>query len=188
MIGYIFQKQGDNMTNLQEAILKIATKYEGVKEIPQNKGWKNNPEFTRKMKDMGWKVGEPWCMYFCKLVVYEGYMAIGEAGFADIIRNTLSGSVLQSLKKLKSCNLATITMEPEIGAIGFMQKGQSQLGHAFLIYKIDETNIRSFTTIEGNTDGSTGSREGDGVYRRTRVEKYDLQKPLKIINYVTFKA
>lgn len=32
-----------------------------------------------------------------------------------------------------------------------------------------------FRTIEGNTDGEAGSREGDGVYKRTRTLR-DLQK------------
>lgn len=174
---------------IQEAIVKVANGYIGIKEIPNNKGWKNKPDFERKMKDMGWKVGESWCMYFCKLVVYEAYILIGEEGYAGIIKNTMNGSVLNSLKKLKSCNIAEVVTEPSVGCIGIMQKGSTQLGHAFVIVKIEEGEPMAYITVEGNTDSSTGTREGDGVYRRTRVKDFWHTHPkMKVINYITFKS
>lgn len=43
----------------------------------------------------------------------------------------------------------------------------SKLGRVAHVGFIDGENATSYFTIEGNTNGS-GSREGDGIYRKTR--------------------
>lgn len=53
--------------------------------------------------------------------------------------------------------------EPLRGAVFFMDKGKG-LGHCGFVEVVTPGGL---VTIEGNTDGG-GSREGDGVYRRTR--------------------
>jgi len=171
---------------INEAIVKVANSYNGIKEIPHNKGWKNKPEFTREMKEMGWKVGEAWCMYFVKLCVYKAYLELGNEAYAKMVKDNLSGGVLHSLKKMKSMNICFTTATPESGAIGIMQNGDSQLGHAFIIYKIGNEAKQEIKTIEGNTDVSNG-REGDGVYSRTRFQDVMQRNKLKLVTYVVFK-
>lgn len=173
---------------IQEAIVQVASNYIGIKEISGNKGWKNQPEFTRKMKVMGWTSGQSWCMYFVKLVLHEAYLLIEEPAKADWIKSNLTGSVLRSLKKLKSKpEIAIPTLTAEAGCVGFMRKGTSELGHSFIVTNIKHEKIKSVVTIEGNTSAATGSREGDGVYKRERSESFMLKSELRLETYVIFK-
>jgi hypothetical protein len=64
------------------------------------------------------------------------------------------------------------------GMVFFIDTGGGK-GHAGIVVSINGSNIE---TIEGNTDGS-GSREGDGVYRRTR--KIEMGSLMGYIQFFT---
>lgn len=169
---------------IQEAIAKIACSYVGIKEIPQNKGWKNK-DFEKKMRKMGWRAGQAWCMYFVKLVLIEAYELLEDVEMASWCDKHLNGGVLSSFRKLKPQMTVLSEVEPEKGAIGFMQNDGRETGHSFVVERIGSRG--EVITIEGNTDASAGRREGDGVYRRTRFTDSMMRSKLKLIAYIRMK-
>jgi hypothetical protein len=174
----------DNQLTIQQAIVRIASKYTGIKEIPQNRGWKNK-DFEKKMKAIGWKAPQSWCMYFVKLVLIEAYEAIGDTKMAEWCHKHLNGGVMSSWRKLKPQMTIVPVTEPEAGLIGFMQNDGKETGHAFVIERV--RNLDEIVTIEGNTDASVGLREGDGVYRRTRWTDNMLKNKLKLVGYIRMR-
>lgn len=174
----------DNTKTIQQAIVEVASKYTGIKEISNNRGWKNK-DFEKKMKDIGWRSGQAWCMYFVKLVLIEAYELIGNKALVEWCKKNLNGSVMSSFKKLKSQMTVMSVTEPESGAIGIMQNNGAETGHTFIVERVDDRG--DVKAIEGNTDASVGSREGDGVYRRTRYIKSMLENKLKLIAYIKMR-
>jgi hypothetical protein len=174
----------DNVMTIQEAIIKVSSGYIGIKEISGNKGWKNK-DYEKKMKDMGWRSGQSWCMYAVKLVLFEAYTLIGDEKMAQWVKTTLNGGVLSSYAKLKSKGVTHAPTEAKPGMIGIMRNGSSELGHAFIVERINSRG--DIVTNEGNTDSGTGVREGDGYYRRTRYTTSMLANKLHLIAYVELR-
>ena len=55
-----------------ERIIGIAKGYLGQKEVPGNKGFQDK-DFEKKMRQVGFYTGAPWCAFFVKLVYGEAY-------------------------------------------------------------------------------------------------------------------
>lgn len=170
--------------SINQAIVKVAKGYIGIKEISGNKGWKNK-DFEKKMKKMGWTSGQAWCMYFVKLVIHEAYLLIGNDKMAQWAL-TLNGGVLSSFSKMKSKTVVHPPTNPQPGFIGIMQHGTSQLGHTFIVDRLGDVDKMEIKTIEGNTN-SGGVREGDGVYERTRYTDNMMKNKLQLVNYVELR-
>jgi len=168
--------------SISKKIVEVASRYVGIKEIPQNAGWKDK-DFEKKMRDMGWIKGQAWCMYFVKLVLIEAFQELKNDDMVKWCKANLNGGVLSSYRKMKSKWELLGVDNAEEGSIGIMRKGDSELGHVFIVESVNNDVIKC---IEGNTSVA-GSREGDGVYRRTRMLSYMKKSELKIIDFVRVK-
>lgn len=110
-----------------------------------------------------------WCMFFQQWIILKTCSEILKydpvAVSADALKNRIvyktGGCVdmwahVQEKYRLKS---------PAAGCMFINQKNGSEHGHTGLVKSV--TSLPLYHTIEGNTDVG-GSREGDGVYERTR--------------------
>jgi len=118
--------------------------------------------FQAMMKSVGWKGGEAWCMYFCKLVYMQFYSFDRE--FLAKHFNGSTGGTLQNVINLNAKGDKRYIFIPEntpqVADIISMQ------GHVALVKEIiDNTHVK---TIEGNTN-LKGDREGQGVEELKRT-------------------
>jgi hypothetical protein len=130
------------------------------------KGGKNvgfvDASFQTMMKAVGWKGGEAWCMYFCKLV-YMQFFSFDREFLAKNFNGSTSGT-LQNVINLNAKGdkryVFLNTNTPQIGDIICLQ------GHVGLVQEVISSTI--VKTIEGNTN-LKGVREGEGVTENKRT-------------------
>jgi hypothetical protein len=131
------------------ALLRIAASQIGVREQRTNR--------TKYGRWYGMN-GQAWCAMFVSWVgAHAGVLlpAINShRGFAGVV---------SARNFARKNNLLTKT--PRAGSV-FLIIGRNGKGHTGLVESINWSR-RTITTIEGNTNVG-GSRNGDGVYRRTR--------------------
>ena len=145
-------------------VIYYAKKFIGYTEISGNLGF-NNPEFQQKMIDAGWKKGEPWCMYFAKVIWMDKYKK-----YSETLGKLLTGGTQLTYSNFINYKGSEfkVNKSPSVGDIAIWQTyvgGVPQnRGHAGIVTKVlgDE-----FKTIEGNTNEG-GSREGYVVAEKTR--------------------
>lgn len=134
----------------------------------KNKGFQNS-SFEAMMKKVGWRNGEAWCMYFCKLVYMQFY-----SFDRDFIAKNFTGSsqgtpdnIIQLNRKGDNKYVFIDKDTPQIGDIFILKNNdRSYQGHAGIVTEVLNNNL--VKTIEGNTNLG-GSREGDGVFELTRT-------------------
>jgi hypothetical protein len=131
------------------AILRLAASQIGVKEQRTNR--------TKYGRWYGMN-GQAWCAMF---VSWVG----AHAGVSLPRINSFRGfsGVVSARNFARKNNLLTKT--PRVGSV-FLIIGRNGKGHTGFVESINWSR-RTITTIEGNTNAG-GSRNGDGVYRRTR--------------------
>jgi hypothetical protein len=118
--------------------------------------------FQSMMKAVGWKGGEAWCMYFCKLV-YMQFFSFDR----EFLAKNFSGSTGGTLQNVINLNakgdkryIFIKSNTPQIGDIICLQ------GHVGLVQEVISPTV--VKTIEGNTN-LKGVREGEGVSENTRT-------------------
>jgi len=131
-----------------DKVLAIARSQIGVREAT---GHNDGMKVESYLAYTGNKKGEPWCAAFVSWV-------FGQAGLKQP-RTAWSLALFPKAHLVKTANPATIF------GIYFADKGR--IAHVGLVERQKGNWIY---TIEGNTN-STGSREGDGVYRKLRHVK-----------------
>jgi hypothetical protein len=118
--------------------------------------------FQAMMKSVGWKGGEAWCMYYCKLV-YMQFFSFDREFLAKNFNGSTSGT-LQNVINLNARGDRRYVFikanTPQIGDIICLQ------GHVALVQEVISPTI--VKTIEGNTN-VRGSREGEGVSENKRT-------------------
>jgi hypothetical protein len=131
------------------AMLRVAASQIGVREQRTNR--------TKYGRWYGMN-GQAWCAIF---VSWVG----AHAGVSLPPINSFRGfsGVVSARSFARKNNLLTKT--PRAGSV-FLIIGRNGKGHTGLVESVNWAR-RTITTIEGNTNAS-GSRNGDGVYRRTR--------------------
>jgi CHAP domain len=131
------------------AMLRMAASQIGVREQRTNR--------TKYGRWYGMN-GQAWCAMF---VSWVG----AHAGVSLPRINSFRGfsGVVSARNFARKNNLLTKT--PRAGSV-FLIIGRNGKGHTGLVESVNWAR-RTITTIEGNTNAS-GSRNGDGVYRRTR--------------------
>lgn len=159
-----------------------AQKWVGIKEVGQNKGF-SNAAFQQMMKDIGWKGGEQWCMYFAKMVHVNTFPK--EA--ADI-RKILVGNTQNSFKNALNDKTGTYKVitsgRPKKGDIVIWQRtNDTSKGHAGVVigFKGDK-----MITIEGNTN-LAGAAEGDAVLQKERnmeIGKTEPKSTLRLRGFI----
>lgn len=154
------------MSKFTESIVRIATAEIGVRESPKNS---NCGPRVNEYKAATWldsKQSWPWCAAFVDWVVQKAMAECGvketptfqrprTAGAWDLIRWSLSQDNTTSTKHRPQ---ASDIAPGDIVVFTFSHVG---------IAASSADSSGSFATVEGNTD-ENGSREGGGVYRKTR--------------------
>jgi hypothetical protein len=132
----------------QSMLLEIAAKELGIREKTGNNDGKQVEVYLRSV---GLNKGNPWCAAFvCWVYRQRGY-AQPNSGWSPALFPT------SHLVKLGSPG----------DVVGIYFVSLKRIAHVGIIEKIDADWVY---TIEGNTNLS-GSREGDGVYRKVRPLK-----------------
>ena len=118
--------------------------------------------FQAMMKSVGWRGGEAWCMYFCKLVYMQFYSFDRE-----FLAKNFNGSTSGTLQNVINLNargdrryVFLNSNTPQIADIICLQ------GHVDLVKEIITPTL--VKTIEGNTN-LKGDREGQGVEELKRT-------------------
>jgi hypothetical protein len=145
-------------------IIAIAQGYIGQLEKKGNHGFVS-PDFEKKLREVGFYDGAPWCAFFVKLVYGEAYYDVKILHQAITANNT--GGALDTLKRHEHAGVFSIGETPKPGAIVIWRMGKGTSGHAGIVKSVDEAN-NTMTTIEGNTNAH-GSREGDRVAEKPRT-------------------
>ena len=147
----------------------IALRYEGVREVG---GPNRGPDVERFLRTVRKPPGLAWCAAFVSTCVLEAwqenYNAAGNAGPID--EKSLPIQLTAGVMVLWTATPRARRCPPKPGAIfiinnGLNAKTGARMGHTGFVVSLDGKRVN---TIEGNTNAA-GSREGDGVYRRSRL-------------------
>lgn len=130
-------------------MLRMAASQIGVKEKPTNR--------TKYGRWYGMN-GQAWCAMFVSWVGAHSGVSLPR-----INSNRGFAAVVSARSFARKNNLLTKT--PRVGSVFFII-GRNGKGHTGFVESINWAR-RTITTVEGNTNAG-GSRNGDGVYRRTR--------------------
>lgn len=141
---------------LAENAIRIALSQEGVRET---NGSNSGPEVDQYLASVHASPGDPWCSAFASWCIINAAEALG-------IKPEMKFSASTYGLWTKNPNLQM--SEPTDNCIFLINHGLSKqgnrIGHVGLVVSVDGNQIVS---IEGNTNDN-GSRNGDGVYKRTR--------------------
>jgi hypothetical protein len=140
------------MGPLVEVALEIARLNLGVRE---SSGKNRGPVVDLYVRRAGASLGSPWCAAFC-------YWCFSEASM-ELMRPCPCPRTASVHRLWRKAAPRFQVPVPTDGSLFLVDHGAGR-GHVGLV---EEVNGDRLTTIEGNTDAS-GTREGDGVYRRFR--------------------
>lgn len=139
-------------SQLVRAVLAIAREEVDYHEGKTGGMWNNRTKYAGEVPGLAWADGQPWCATFVAWVAMK-------AGAAELFPRTASCDVGGQWFK----DRGQWSEYPAVGAQVFYGT-PADLNHTGIVVAFDADTI---TTIEGNTN-VTGSREGDGVYRKVR--------------------
>lgn len=143
----------DQTLSARELLLRVASATEGAIETGANRG----PFVDRCNALTGAPPGSPWCASW---VAMCGATAFGEKW---PLPKTAGCATLGDFAKRKAM-LSEAPMRGDVFLVYFPKL--NRYAHTGFVDTV--VNSTSFTTIEGNTNND-GSREGWGVFRRTRT-------------------
>ncbi len=129
----------------------------GVREIGKNRG-KQVLEY-QAVAGLGNRGGFAWCacfVYWCCLKAGIDACCLPRIGKCAAVRNWVSLARKQG----------KVQVNPARGRLFFWLDSR---GYGHIGFCLGGSVLGVFRTIEGNTDGENGSRDGDGVYKRTRT-------------------
>jgi len=143
--------------SIRDNALRIASGYVGVRETGRNMG----PEVDVFLRSVGLGPGYAWCAAFVHHCFDRGSAAEGLDNPCPHTAGALRlWDLCPSKWQIKPENHASV----QPGDV-FVIDHNHGLGHVGFVESVRDDG--TLVTIEGNTSGN-GSREGDGVYRRTR--------------------
>lgn len=121
--------------------------------MPKNRG----PKVREYMGVVGLPDGFAWC---------AGFVCWCVAQVVSSMKVTTNLKYSAGVLDMWNRNPKLRVTEPQAGDI-FIMRFKRGLGHTGIVTGVTATEIH---TIEGNTNDG-GSREGDGVYRRSRLRR-----------------
>lgn len=145
--GYLLKHPQTDLQS-RNRIVQLARNEIGVRELTGNNDGKRVTEY---LKAVGLRQGSPWCAAFVSWVFQQ-------AGFA-LPRTAWSPAMFNASVNVKEAQMAVV--------FGIYFPELKRVAHVGLVERVDGDWL---ITIEGNTN-TTGSREGDGVYRKRRHRK-----------------
>jgi len=162
-------------------IVKFSEIFIGQTEVGDNLGF-TSKRFEELMKEVGWKPGDAWCVYFAKLVWYN----MAPEFLKQKILKKVSGNVFttwDNLKNDENFKISTIPQQGDMAVWRLYRNGEPQSGgHVGIVKKLGFGN---FTTIEGNTDDS-GLGRGYIVAEKTRNIDFTNKNGLRLMGFIRF--
>lgn len=143
------------MTDPIRKLLSIAKKEVGYREGRTGTVWNNRQKYSPAVPGLEWSQRQPWCHTFVSWCAMK-------AGLSDYYPRTASTDSGAAWFKSRG----QWHDYPAVGAFGYLGVG-GDMHHVFLVVGYDATYVY---TVEGNTN-TTGSSQGDGVYRLRRVRR-----------------
>ena len=140
---------------VREKALAVASTQVGVREKSRNSG----PEVDAYLRSVGLGPGYAWCAAFVHWCFDQGSAALA---LDNPCPRTAGALRLFEMATSSGWQVAPADVLP--GDVFVIDHGHG-LGHVGFTESRKDDN--SWWTVEGNTNPG-GSREGDGVYRRTR--------------------
>lgn len=144
------------MTSQADKLYQVENAQVGYHEgRDPNGNWSNHQKYSPAVPGLEWSQDEAWCM------TMQSWCPRQVAGLAALFPVTASTAAGYQFYK----NKGRTSAYPALGALVFFGPGAGS--HVGFVYAYDALYIY---TIEGNTNTS-GSAQGDGVYRQKRVRK-----------------
>jgi surface antigen len=151
---------------MNDNVVLIAKSYLNKYEKKNNSGF-IDAEFEKKMKAVGWGVGQSWCAYFTELVWKEAFKVDAKISveYYQSLDKLFSGSATATFANFSHSSLFKTGSTPKIGALSVWKHGNSWKGHIGIVSEIIDAT--TYKCIEGNTN-SAGGREGIQVAEKVR--------------------
>lgn len=184
LISVAVAGSGFLLISWREKAANLAAKFIDIAEVGTNAGF-SNATFERMMKEVGWKGGEAWCMYFAKSI----YLNAFKNKSLEIVR-ILTGSTQQSWKNaMANPDVFNVITDgpPQKGDIAIWQSTTNPAnGHAGIVYK--KQKGRTWYMIEGNTSQEK-AREGDVIAKQSRLlVPGTIEGNLKLLGFLRLKT
>lgn len=170
---------GEDIKRIAARIIAAGTKYLNLTEVAPNKKWDNlatkgeDPAAKQLLDAMlatGWQTGWPYCAAFAEACWREGYAGRSEL---SLIAKNITPSAMGTWENFT--RLKRTSQKPKPGALMIWQNGNTWQGHVAIVVEAAPRE-QHVITIEGNTSPNPGTvqsdREGDGVYRKTRMLEF----------------
>ena len=168
--------------NKRRKIIAVSKAFIGQQEQSGNSGFQS-AEMERLMKEVGWREGDAWCVYFAKLMWYME----APNWLKPKIKTAISGSSQQTLKNVSNDPAFVVSRIPKVGDIAIWQtykNGYGQAtGHAGIVKRV---GVNDFKTIEGNTSTTSGTNEGIVVAEKIRGYDFEKTNGLRLKGFVRF--
>lgn len=153
----------------------------GQKEVTGNMGFQS-AEFENMMKEVGWKEGDQWCVFFAKLTWWQKAPAF----LKPKIKSAISGSSQTTWENVSKDPAFVTSKIPKPGDMVIWQSYKNGVpqwtGHAGIVEKV---GFNDFKTIEGNTNDA-GGREGYIVAQKDRTFNFDTNNGLRLKGFIRF--
>lgn len=168
----------------RKRVIKFAGDFVGEEELLGNMGFYNKT-FEELMKDVGWKRGDAWCVYFNKVIWYN----MLAKPYRDKVLKLVSGNTQQTLKNFQNddSGLFKVTSYPRVGDIAIWQRFNNGIGewrgHSGIVIRV---RANYFESIEGNTN-IAGGREGYIVAKKDRGYDFHTDNGLRLRAFLTIK-
>jgi hypothetical protein len=168
------------MSTLSDKIVQVALSYVGQREIGRNNAGFENPEFQKKLAEMGWHKGEAWCAYQGELIWKEAF-GHDHPQYA-LLDKLFSASAVSSWSNFVNSNVFKTGKVPKPGALAIFRHGDSWKGHMTVV--VPEITEKRFATVEGNSN-NTGGRDGDLSVKSSRPLSFDFKPDgLNLLGFV----
>lgn len=155
-VNWLTDSQYIDLPTDQKAIAHADSQV-GIRESGPNQGPQIN--LYQRTAGLGKFGGHPWCacfVYWCLIRAKANPQKLPKIGDCAAVRNWHTWAKGQS----------RIQTQAKRGRL-FYWLNADQTGH--IGFCLGPSILGIFRTIEGNTDSQSGSREGHGVYKRTRT-------------------
>lgn len=167
-------------------VITFAKDFRGQQELYENTGF-TSETMEALMKEIGWRKGDQWCVFFAKMVWYNTAPEYAR----DAILKVISGNSQQAYKNAAEdqTGLFKVGKYPHVGDIVIWQyyndQGKAEWkGHGGIVVRI---NVNDFDTTEGNTN-EEGSSRGYMVSKRIRGYDFDKAHGLRLKGFITLNV
>lgn len=164
------------LSDIRNAIVRIARKYIGQREIGANEKFVSS-DFETKMKSVGWSKGNAWCNFFADLVWKEAYQEVGnkDPKIKEFYLGLFNSFTPGRMPLAGSCEITFQNMKAKGYAEDYNPKTTKIKPGDMIFYEKSHISIAGAVSKNGfeSIDGNYGT-EGNGTvnYQALRTDKY----------------